>query len=247
MEVKECMKTQMLKTMCVIASIAGSATLATRADDPPTAPAQAGSQTTTPTTEGDHFAKSFIKQAAQDNQTEIDLAGVGIAKAQNEKLKAFCLEVQRDHAQANKDLQPIAQKYAVPEETAKRGEREANKLEKENSGPEFDKKLATELLKGHQKGISTFERATSKLQDADVRQYAENMLPKFREHLLRAETVAREVGVDESTIMSIMSKATAARGITEKEELGAGTEASRAADQGFAAKQPQPTLPSGRP
>ena len=244
------MRKNMLKTvksLWVVTTLTSVAIFTTRAADPQTATGTSGYQTTTQSTSGDHSVKGFIKQAERDNQTEIDLANVGMVKAQNENLKAFCQEIQKDHTQANKDLQPIAQAYGVTENVDKRSEREANKFEKESSGPEFDKKFATELLKDHQKAITKFEHAATKLQEADVRQYAENQLPKLRHHLQRAETVAREVGVDQSTISSIMSKAAAVGGTSETGESGTGAGTSGQADQGSGAKQLQPTPPSGQP
>jgi putative membrane protein len=237
-----------IKSLLIIMTLTGIAIFSTRAADPQAATGTSGDQTTTQSTSGDHSAKSFIKQAERDNQTQIDLASVGMAKAQNENLKAFCQEIQKDHAQANKDLQPIAQTYGVVAgDLPKRSEREANKFEKESSGPEFDKEFATKLLKDHQKAIAKFERAASKLQEADVRQYAENMLPKLRHHLQRAETVAQEVGVDQATISSIMSKAAAVGGTSETQESGTGAGTSGQAEQGSGAKQLQPTPPSSQP
>ena len=222
-----------LRTACIITTVSGLATIVAQArDDQSTATGNqrtttgtAGYQTTTESTStsGDHAAKSFIKQAFQDNQMEIDLANVGISKAQNAELKSFCEQIQKDHTQANQQLQPLAQKYGVNEQPSRFGERSVTKFEKETSGPEFDKKFATEMLKGHQKDIAKFERAANKLQEADVKQYAETMLPKLREHLQHAETVARAVGVDQSTISSIMSKTPAVGGTTETEESSTGT------------------------
>jgi putative membrane protein len=259
-----------LKTACIITTVTGLTALSTRAAD---------STTTTTTTRGtsaydstapashsllgEHSAKSFIKQAFKDNQTEIDMAQVGESKAQNADLKAFCQQLQTDHTKANQELQPIAQKYGVAEDATKLHEHDVNKLEKETAGAEFDKKFATEMLKDHQKAIKKFERAASKLQEADVRQYAQTMLPKLREHLDKAQTVARSVGVDQSTITSIMNKASAVCGTAEEENSTVGTGTSSTTDnttigtgttgkttQGAGAQQLQPdttTTPSNTP
>jgi hypothetical protein len=155
--------------------------------------------------------------------------------------------MQKDHAQANKDLQPLAQKYGVTEEQSMLRQHEVNKFSKESTGAEFDKKLATEMLKDHQKDIAKFEHASTKLQETDVKQYAENMLPKLREHLQHAATVARAVGVDESTISSAMSKAAAVGGTSDTEQSGTGSGSSEKTDQGSGAKQIQPTTPPSQP
>lgn len=241
-----------LKTVCVITTVSGLAAFAAQAKDDQqtsssTPAGTSGYQTGTESAAGEHSAKSFIKQAFRDNQTQIDLANVGVGKAQNADLKTFCQKIQEDHTQANKDLQPLAQKYGVSEQPSKLGEREVNKFEKETSGPEFDKKLATELLKGHQKDIARYEHAASKLQEADVKQYAETMLPKLREHLQHAETVARAVGVDQSTISSIMSKTPAVGGTSETQEPATGTGTGGKTDQGAGARQLEPGSTPSQP
>jgi putative membrane protein len=242
-----------LQTVCVITTITGLTTLAVRAaDTAETTTGTAGYGTTTQSSSplAEHGAKSFIKQAFRDNQMEIDLAGVGVNKAQNADLKSFCQQIQQDHTQANQQLQPLAQKYGVTEEQSKLREHEVNKFEKETAGPDFDKKLATEMLKGHQKDISKFERASNKLQEADVKQYAETMLPKLREHLQHAATVARAVGVDQSTISSAMSKSAAVGGTSDTTETQTGSQTgtdSSKTEQGAASKQLQPDSSSTTP
>jgi putative membrane protein len=232
-----------LKTACIITTITGIAALSARADDTKTTTTTttgtAGYGTTTQSTSGDHSAKSFIKQAFRDNQMEIDMAAVGASKAQNAELKSFCQQLQQDHTKANQELQPIAQRYGVAEEQSKLREHAVNKFDKETAGPEFDKKFATEMLRDHQKDINKFEKAAAKLQEADVKQYAENMLPKLREHLQKAETVARSVGVEQSTISSIMSKTSAVGGTTETETSTTGTGTSGKTIQGSGAQQLQ--------
>lgn len=241
-----------LKQACVITTVTGLTAFAVQAaDDSQTTTGTSGYQSGTQSsssTAGEHSAKSFIKQAFQDNQTEIDLANVGMSKAQNAELKSFCQMIQQDHTQANKDLQPLATKYNVTEQPSRFGERAVNKFEKETSGPDFDKKLATELLRNHQKDIGKFERASSKLQETDVKQYADTMLTKLRDHLQHAETVAKAVGVDQSTISSIMSKTPAVGGTSENEQSGAGTGTSgKTEDQGSGAKQLQPNSTTTQP
>jgi len=229
-----------LKTACVITTITGLSTLATQArDDQRTTTGTPGYQTGTPTTTVEHSAKSFIKQAFQDNQAEIDLANVGMTKAQNADLKSFSQQLVQDHSQANKDLQPIAQKYGVNEQPSRFAEHAANKFEKETPGPDFDKKFATEILKDHQKNIAKLERTSAKIQEADVKQYADMLLSKMREHLQHAETVAKAVGVDQSTISSVMSKTPAVGGTSETEQSGVGAGTSGKTDQG-GTKQLQP-------
>jgi len=237
-------KLNKLKIACILTTITGLSALPLGAADTQTTTGTAGYGTTTSdsrTSESvSHTAKGFIKDAFRDNQMEIDMAGIGIAKAQNADLKSFCEEIQKDHTQANKELLPLATKYGVTEEQTKMNQHEVNKFDKESSGADFDKKFATEMLKSHHKDIAKFEKAASKLQEADVKQYAENMLPKLREHLQRAETVARSVGVDQSTISSYSTdKNPAVGGTSDTTESTTGTSTS--------GKDLQQTTPPSRP
>jgi putative membrane protein len=231
-----------LRTTYVLTTITGLGLINLHAADPSTSVGSTPTYgTTTQSSSADHSSKSFIKEALKDNQTEIDLGSLGAEKAQNADLKKFCQQIQKDHTQANQELQPLATKYGISTETSK--PHEVTKFEKETAGAEFDKKLATEMLKSHQKDISKFEKAASKVQEADVKQYAESMLPKLREHLQHAATVAGSVGVDQSTISSVMSKTPSVGGTSESQETTSGKASSSKTDQGAGSRDLQPTTP----
>ena len=175
-------------------------------------------QASTSSTTSDRAATRFIKDAARANDSEIKLAQVGAQKAENADLKTFCQTMEQDHTQANKDLQTLAQKYGVTIEETRATEREANKFEKETTGAKLDQKLATEFLKDHQKTIAEFEKASTKVTETDVKEYIDKMLPKLRDHFQHAQTVARAVGVSESTISSYTRKTPGAVGGTAEEQ-----------------------------
>ncbi len=185
-----------------VCALPGFAQEATRPVEPS---GNVSSGTTATGTKADHSTVSFIKQAAKDNSMEVALAQVGLRQAQNQDLKSFCEMLQKDHSQANRDLQPIAQRYGVnvDEPLTKHEQHEVNKFEKE-TGNTFDQKFVTEMLRSHEKDIAKFQKASQNLTETDVRDYAQTMLPKLREHMQRAATVARSVGVDPSTISSYM-------------------------------------------
>jgi len=69
----------------------------------------------------------------------------------------------------------------------------------------------------------------------------------LREHLQRAASVARSVGVDQSTISSAMAKAPAVGGTSETPESQTGSATSDKTDQGAGSKQLEPTTPSSKP
>jgi len=50
-------------------------------------------------------------------------------------------------------------------------------------GKDFDRAYISQMIKDHQDAISLFKRATEKVNDPDVRTFANNTLPKLQEHL----------------------------------------------------------------
>src|SRR6185369_13348751 len=90
--------------------------------------------------------------------------------------------------------------------------------------------------------IKKFEDAATKLQETDVKQYAQTTLPKLRQHFDRAVTVARAVGVDQSTISSYSKKVPSAVGGTSDSDLDT-TKGAGAADLKDSTKTPDSTSP----
>jgi len=183
----------------------------------------------------DHKTTAFLKEAARDNDAEIGLAEVGARQGQNADLKSYCEMLQKDHAQAKGNLEAISQKYGVDtnQAQARRENREVAKFEK-LTGTEFDQKFAEQILSDHQKRISKYNKAASELQAADVKQYAETMLPKLREHFQKASDIAKAVGVDPATISSITKKLPAVGGTADSIQTIQGT--GQNAQQGDASK-----------
>lgn len=190
----------MLKHVLILTTAAALTTFTTsvRAQSHDTGSANLGSSTT----KADSKTTRFIKEAAEGNDAEIAMAEVGIQKAQNADLKNFCEQLKKDHTEANNQLRPIAQKYGVSVEQELKGKshREMTKLEKETAGAKFDQRFAEDMLQDHQKDIQMFQRAANEVQETDVKQYAQSMLPKLEQHFQTAQNVAKAVGVDQSTI-----------------------------------------------
>jgi putative membrane protein len=201
----------------IIATAAALAALALQAEN---------AEDTTPKTEGrtargqgavvqeQLTATSFIKEAMQGNLAEIALADVATQKSQNAEVKQFAEHVRKDHTEANQKLQAIAQKNSIATDQELNAKHKAKQTEfEQKSGEEFDKEFAKCMLKDHAKTIGKYEQA-AKLQDADVRKYAQDTLPKLRQHLTHAKDVAKTVGVDETTISSLTAGTSEAAGGT---------------------------------
>ena len=167
---------------------------------------------------------SFVKEASEGNQSEIALAQLAQQKAQNPEIKNLAQMIQQDHQQAQEKLQTIAQTHGVtldatPTWTQRRAQSKLEKL----SGAEFDQQYAKDMLEDHVTDIKKFQKALQNIEDSDVKQYAQDCLPKLQAHLQHAESAAKSAGVDESTITSLTKNMPAGMGGTgENQESSRG-------------------------
>ena len=147
---------------------------------------------------------SFVKEASEGNQSEIALAQLAQQKAQNPEIKSLAQMIQQDHQQAQEKLQTIAQTHGLTLDTTPTWSqrRAQSKLEK-LSGAEFDQQYAKDMLEDHVTDIKKFQKASQNIEDSDVKQYAQDCLPKLQAHLQHAESAAKSAGVDASTVTSI--------------------------------------------
>jgi putative membrane protein len=152
-----------------------------------------------------HSEKEFLQFAAQANQTEIAMADIAQAKSQNTTVKDLAQMMRVDHQKNYDQLQGIAKNHDITLDGSLdlMNRHAVNHLEK-TSDATFDKDYTKIMLKDHVKAIATFDKAAAHMSMADIRSYAQSTLPALRKHLRHSENAARAVGVDESTISSIL-------------------------------------------
>jgi putative membrane protein len=185
--------------------------------------ATAADTTTTDNAKLSSKGASFVKEASAGNQSEIALAQLAQTKAQNPEIKSLAEMIQKDHQQAQEKLQTIAQTHGVtldtnPTWTQKRAQ---SKLEKLN-GAEFDQQYAKDMLEDHATDIKKFQKASQNIEDADVKQYAQECLPTLETHLQHTASAAKSAGVDESTISSYTKNMPAVGGTGENNDSSTG-------------------------
>lgn len=149
-------------------------------------------------------ASDFIKDAAAGNQAEIATAQLAQEKSQNPQVKDLAQMIQQDHQQAEQKLETIAQNHGItlPQKPTWSERHQQSKLSKLN-GADFDQQYTKDMLENHTKDIKKFQNASQNIEETDVKQYAQNCLPTLEKHLRHAESTAKAVGVEESTISSL--------------------------------------------
>ena len=126
----------------------------------------------------------FIKQMAADSKAEVQIAELGVKKAESSDVKMLAERLVADHTALNNDLQALADKKNVDLSAiiAPSGAREFQKLEG-YSGKDFDDSFLKNIQSDHKSDISRMESAQKKAEDADLKAFIDKALPGMRSHL----------------------------------------------------------------
>lgn len=141
--------------------------------------------------------RKFVMDAAQGGMAEVELGRLATERAANADVKAFARRMIDDHTAANEKLKQVARDKSVtlPTELSAEHKQHRDKLAKA-TGAEFDKMYMSHMVKDHEKTVADFEKETKNGQDAAVRSFAQQTLPKLREHLQMTHQLAAKVGAE---------------------------------------------------
>lgn len=135
----------------------------------------------------------FIKKAAASNIAEVELAELAMERAQSKQVKKLAQHIKQDHARANAALKSVADQKGVPlpDETDADHKQEKRRLAK-LEGSEFDRAYIEAMVKEHRQDIKQFEKQT-RGGDDQLKQFAEQTLPKLRQHLTHAREIQKKL------------------------------------------------------
>jgi len=135
----------------------------------------------------------FVKHAAQDGMTEIELAKVAQQKSKDPSVQSFAQRMVQDHSKANQELASIARKknLEVPAKLDTMHQKMVQEISAK-SGAEFDAAYASHMAKDHSKAVALFQNGT-KLPDADLAAYAKKTLTTLQDHKQQADTLHAKI------------------------------------------------------
>jgi len=133
-----------------------------------------------PNTAGDRL---FALEAGCGNMWEVQFAKIEQDKGSDPQVKQLASQIERDHAAAQQKLEPIASKLGVkiPERLSPEKQAKLN-LYSQLPGDQLDKVYLSEMKADHLKDVNVYADHAKTIQDPDLRQYAQDTLPKLREH-----------------------------------------------------------------
>jgi putative membrane protein len=132
---------------------------------------------------------SFVKTAAEDGMTEVQLGKLAMSKSKNDQVKQFAQKMVQDHSQADQELDSLAKRKGLTVPTKLDAKHEAMvKMLSAKSGAAFDAAYAQHMAKDHAKAVALFQSA-SKSSDPDLAAYAQKILPTLEEHKQLADNL----------------------------------------------------------
>ena len=158
----------------------------------PVAMAESQQQPATTKTQKPATDQAFLKKAIEGNLAEVQMGKLAQQKGQDDDVKELGKDLVEDHGAANEKAMELAKEAGMtppsePSAEHKKAHDELSKL----SGAAFDRQFVQVMIREHKQDIQAYPAAAEG--DGPVADYAEETLPKLREHLEDAEELAKEM------------------------------------------------------
>jgi putative membrane protein len=139
--------------------------------------------------------RQFIDHMARDGNAEVEIGKLAAQKASNPEVKSFANRLVQDHSQANSQLMQIAQQEGIqpPKGIGKEHRNLRARLEKLN-GAAFDHAFVDAQVKDHQQDIQYVQREQDRLQDPQLKSFAQQTMPVLQQHLQIAQQLNASEG-----------------------------------------------------
>jgi putative membrane protein len=160
---------------CLVLFTGLAASAAFAADPPATASAPAGTAVST---------DAFLKQTAVGNQFEIDSSKLALSKSNSTDVKAFATQMVNDHSTAGAAFKKAVSDAKLKEPSTSDDKHDALLKDlRAKSGADFDKAYVDAQKQGHVETVALFEAYAKGGDNPRIKQFAQDLLPKLREHL----------------------------------------------------------------
>jgi putative membrane protein len=132
----------------------------------------------------------FMIKAASNSMFEVQASELAMQKVKNQQLKDYAQMMVKDHTAANDKMKQLAQKMNITLPDSIGEDMMDNMKElREKTGNEFEMAYANMMVSTHEDAVGLFEDASNNMENAEVKTFATNTLPKLRNHLDKAKAI----------------------------------------------------------
>jgi putative membrane protein len=138
--------------------------------------------------------RSFVLEAAEGGQMEVELGQLTQQKASSDAVRQFGRRMATDHARAGLELAQLAAAKGVelPTQPARKTQMEKDRLSKA-TGAAFDREYVKMMVTDHETDVAAFRRQSQQAQDPDVKAWAARTLPTLEDHLKSIKQIESQV------------------------------------------------------
>lgn len=139
----------------------------------------------------------FIRGAYLMNQAEVRLGQLALDRSSHPDVQNFARHMVNDHGAVLRRLERIADRNSIPlprrmDPVHRDIERSLSQL----SGAAFDREFMRVMVKDHANAVMDLQEHAANAKSPDVRAFAQELLPSFRDHFQMAQQVAASAGAD---------------------------------------------------
>lgn len=128
--------------------------------------------------------KAFFENAASAGMFEIQAGKLAQTKASDPQVKSYAEKMVSDHTEAAAKLEKLAKakNVTLPTALSKHHQMMLDRLNKVSAGSDFDAAYKRQMIVSHKEAVSLFDQESKKGQDAEVKAFAAELLPKLQAH-----------------------------------------------------------------
>jgi putative membrane protein len=167
-------------------SLIATSALAQSSRAPAAAQAQPGQKVSSATQE-------FVQKAAVSDLFEIKAGDLVQQKARSSDYKQFGQMLKTDHTKTSDQIKSMAKNMPglqLPADLDTAHKAKFDKLQS-LSGAQFEDQFKNDAVAGHQDAIKLFEAYAQKGDNPDLKKFAQDTLPKLKEHLQHAQSLPK--------------------------------------------------------
>ena len=136
--------------------------------------------------------QKFVECAATMDQFEIQAAKLAERQAQDDQIKQFARQIAQDHQQSSQALQQAAQQAGIQVSQQLKPAQQAMLQDlQQMQGEDFDRAWLYGNVAGHTIAVLKFRDAAKECQNEQLKQFAQQTLPKLQQHLQHAQELAQ--------------------------------------------------------
>ena len=134
--------------------------------------------------------QDFTMKTMQGHLGEVNTARIALQKSDNSEVRDYANMIQSDHNNALKTLSDLMTDKNVPQARTLAPEIQQDISRMNNlTGPEFDREFINMMVQDHQETVEMFRDHLAIVQNPDVKEYIEDLLPKLEMHLDKGKQI----------------------------------------------------------